>query len=44
MIREALMVGVGGSDAMDYHALEGMQCMVERRRGGGNRSQDRADD
>jgi hypothetical protein len=30
----ALMVGVGGSDAMDYHALEAMQCMVERRRGG----------
>lgn len=33
-IREALMVGVGGSDPMDYHALEAMQCMVERRRGG----------
>ncbi|MFN8705409.1 MAG: hypothetical protein ACK50J_01920, partial [Planctomyces sp.] len=31
---EALMVGVGGSDAMDYHALEAMQCMVERRKGG----------
>ena len=31
---EALMVGVGGSDAMDYHALEAMQCMLERRRGG----------
>ena len=30
-IDEALMVGVGGSDAMDYHALEAMQCMVERR-------------
>jgi hypothetical protein len=30
----ALMVGVGGSDAMDFHALEAMQCMVERRRGG----------
>jgi len=28
------MVGVGGSDPMDYHALEAMQCMVERRRGG----------
>ena len=28
------MVGVGGSDAMDFHALEAMQCMVERRRGG----------
>jgi hypothetical protein len=33
-IEEALMVGVGGSDAMDFHALEGLQCMVERRRGG----------
>jgi hypothetical protein len=28
------MVGEGGSDAMDFHALEGMQCMVERRKGG----------
>ena len=33
-LEEALMVGVGGSDAMDYHALEAMQCMVERRKGG----------
>ncbi|MBI2192643.1 MAG: hypothetical protein HYU36_11730 [Planctomycetes bacterium] len=33
-IEEALMVGVGNPDAMDYHALEAMQCMVERRRGG----------
>jgi hypothetical protein len=33
-IEEALMVGEGGSDAMDFHALEGLQCMVERRRGG----------
>lgn len=33
-IEDALMVGVGGSDPMDYHALEAMQCMVERRRGG----------
>jgi hypothetical protein len=33
-IEGVLMVGVGGSDAMDYHALEAMQCMVERRRGG----------
>jgi len=33
-IEDALMVGEGGSDAMDYHALEGMQCMVERRKGG----------
>ena len=28
------MVGVGGSDPMDFHALEAMQCMIERRRGG----------
>ncbi len=33
-IEDALMVGVGSSDPMDYHALEAMQCMVERRRGG----------
>ena len=33
-IESALMVGVGGSDPMDYHALEAMQCMVERRKGG----------
>lgn len=33
-IQEALMVGVGGSDPMDYHALEAMQCMIERRKGG----------
>lgn len=33
-LEEALMVGVGGSDPMDYHALEAMQCMVERRKGG----------
>ncbi len=33
-IEEALMVGVGGSDPMDYHALEAMQCMIERRQGG----------
>jgi hypothetical protein len=30
-IEEALMVGEGGSDPMDFHALEGLQCMVERR-------------
>jgi hypothetical protein len=34
VVEEALMVGVGGSDAIDYHALEAMQCMIERRRGG----------
>lgn len=33
-IVDALMVGVGGTDPMDYHALEAMQCMVERRKGG----------
>jgi len=33
-IEEALMVGVGESDPMDYHALEAMQCMIERRNGG----------
>jgi hypothetical protein len=30
-IEDALMIGAGGSDAMDFHALEAMQCMVERR-------------
>ena len=35
-IEEALMVGAGASDPMDFHALEGLQCMVERRRGGEN--------
>jgi hypothetical protein len=30
-IEQALMIGEGGSDAMDFHALEGLQCMVERR-------------
>lgn len=30
-IEEALMVGEGGSDPMDFHALEGLQCMLERR-------------
>ena len=33
-IQDALMVGTGGSDPMDYHALEAMQCMIERRKGG----------
>ena len=32
-IEDALMIGVGGSDAIDYHVLEAMQCMVERRSG-----------
>ena len=33
-IADALMVGCGGSDPMDYHAIEAMQCMLERRKGG----------
>ncbi|HWQ57187.1 MAG TPA: hypothetical protein VN442_26105 [Bryobacteraceae bacterium] len=33
-VEDALMVGVGGSDAMDFHALEAMQAMLERRKGG----------
>ena len=28
------MVGYGGADVMDFHALEALQCMVERRKGG----------
>ena len=33
-IREALCVGYGGVDSYDFHGLETLQCMVERRRGG----------
>jgi hypothetical protein len=34
-IEEALMVGENATDdAMDFHAVEGMQCMLERRKGG----------
>ena len=33
-IEEALAVGYGGLDSYDFHALEGLQCMVERRKGG----------
>jgi hypothetical protein len=33
-IDSALMVGYGGSDIMDFHGLEAMQCMLERRKGG----------
>ncbi len=34
VIEDALMVGVGASDPMDFHALEALQCMLERRKGG----------
>ena len=34
VIEEALMIGCGSSDPMDYHALEAMQCMIDRRMGG----------
>jgi len=30
-IEDVLMIGEGGSDPMDFHALEALQCMVERR-------------
>jgi hypothetical protein len=33
-IEDALMVGYGGTDVMDFHGLEALQCMVERRKGG----------
>jgi len=33
-IEEALVVGVGRSDGMDFHALDALGCMVERRAGG----------
>lgn len=33
-IQEAVCVAYGGVDSYDYHALETLQCMVERRRGG----------
>ena len=33
-IREAMCVCYGGVDSYDYHGLETLQCMVERRRGG----------
>ena len=33
-IETALVVGYGGHDVMDFHGLEALQCMVERRKGG----------
>jgi hypothetical protein len=33
-IRDAVCVGYGGIDSYDFHALETLQCMVERRQGG----------
>ena len=33
-IESALMVGYGGPDVMDFHGLEALQCMLERRKGG----------
>jgi hypothetical protein len=33
-IEEMLCVGIGGVDSYDFHALETIQCMAERRRGG----------
>jgi hypothetical protein len=34
VVEEAVMVGNGGTDVMGFHALEAMQCMLERRKGG----------
>jgi len=33
-VQEAVMVGVGSLDSMGFDALEAMQCMLERRKGG----------
>ena len=33
-IETALVVGYGGPDVMDFHGLEALQCMIERRKGG----------
>ena len=32
-LERAVMVGYGGKEVYGFHALEGLQCMVERRRG-----------
>jgi hypothetical protein len=33
-VEEILCVGIGGIDSYDFHALETIQCMAERRHGG----------
>jgi hypothetical protein len=33
-VHEALSIGYGGMTSYDFHALETLQCMVERRKGG----------
>ena len=33
-VQQAVMISVGGFDDMDFDALEAMQCMLERRKGG----------
>ncbi len=33
-VEEAMCVAIGGVDSYDFHALEVIQCMAERRRGG----------
>ncbi|MEE2659478.1 MAG: hypothetical protein VX733_13310 [Candidatus Latescibacterota bacterium] len=33
-VEEGMCLGYGGVDSYDFHALEALQCMVERRRGG----------
>ncbi len=33
-VEEVLCVAIGGVDSYDFHALEAIQCMVERRKGG----------
>lgn len=33
-VEEVMCVAIGGPDSYDFHALETMQCMAERRRGG----------